>query len=721
MATNHRHDPGWGPAWPTDEQIYLDTLVHQPVIAAMLARVPRSATTEIGEVCSRLLDLHAELVVSCLDEYSIRILHLGVLEGALRRERLLAEADGVDEAALDACVQRLTVLGLVEINDGDLRVRPAAMAPLQFPLPMFMGSLQGLTSERLGLACRLLGIDAGTTKAARAEAIRRMLRDPEQFLAAIADAGPEAGQVFSRILEASLEASEAGVGVGDYGVGTVGQWELGLPSALLHRGYGSGLHDVRRGPPRSPFEELTARCLVGSDGMGRVTWAWFDTLVALNGTTFNAWTPMDAGIREIDEPVGVAARVLAAADVVLEQVGADAHEGKKTGDRQPPVKAIKSSAAIAGVDPGLAVVLVGAAIHLGLLMAVERPRRGRGRNTEHPVAWVLNEDRMREWRSQPPEQRWLGVVAAWLEGNDTYTASGMRAWARRLCTVASLAALEPGQGAATGLFAVWVRARHAVCDEKMEDVMADLSRLGVCSSGAVIGLGSAGRAALAGGAGDDGASPELAECFTGGETTFVVQPDHTIVSAANLAPDVISMLTLIADQESDGAAVVWRLSAPRLGRAARSHRAEEIIEFLRAGSTVPVSDNVERFVRDHVVSVDALTITPAGSYIIVADPARLTAALAIKTAKLVLLAPTVAVSPLDPTKVRDVLAAKGVHVETADPAGGAASGSGGRPRPVHPPEWLLAQRPPDQPLDRAEALPVGTGLAADLAHRLDGR
>ena len=91
MGKNHRHDPGWGPAWPTDEQIYADTLVHQPVIAAMLARVPRSATTEIGEVCGRLLDLHAELVVSCLDEYSIRILHLGVLEGALRRERLLDE------------------------------------------------------------------------------------------------------------------------------------------------------------------------------------------------------------------------------------------------------------------------------------------------------------------------------------------------------------------------------------------------------------------------------------------------------------------------------------------------------------------------------------------------------------------------------------------------------------------------------------------------------
>lgn len=721
MATRHRHDPGWGPKWPTDEQIYADTLIHQPVIAAMLARVPRTATTEIGEVCGRLLDLHAELVVDCLDEYSIRILHLGVLDGALRRERLLAEADGVDEAELDACVQRLTVLGLVEIRDGELRVRPPALPALQFPMPMFMGSLQGLTSERLGMACRLLALDVGTTKAARAEAIRRMLRDPEQFLAALVDAGPEARQVFSRILEASLEASEAGVGVGDYGVGTVGQWELGLPSSLLHRGYGGGLHDVRHGAPRSALEELTVRCLVGSDGMGRVTWAWFDTLVALNGTTFKGWTPMDLGIREIDEPVGVATRVLAAADVVLEQVGADAHEGKKTGDRQPPVKSIKSSAGIAGVDAGLAVLLVGTAIHLGLLMAVERPRRGRGRNTEHPVAWVLNEERVQEWRALPPEQRWLGLVAAWLEGNDTYTAAGMRAWARRLCTVAALAALEPGNGALTSLFAGWVRARHAVCDEKMDDVMADLTRLGVCSSGAVIGLGRAGRAALAGGAGDDGASAMLADCFTGGETSFVVQPDHTIVSAADLAPESISMLTLIADQESDGAAVVWRLSASRLGRAARSHLAEDIVEFLRAGSTVPVSDNVERFVRDHVVSVDALTIAPAGSYIVVADPARLTAALAVKAAKLVLLAPTAAVSPLDATKVRDMLAAKGIHVEATNPADGATPSAGGRTRPVHPPEWLLAQRPPDQPLDRAEALPVGAAMAADLARRLDGR
>ena len=110
---------------------------------------------------------------------------------------------------------------------------------------------------------------------------------------------------------------------------------------------------------------------------------WLEAHIALAGSMFDHWQiPPMPDTRPIDEPVGVAFRVIAQAEQMIVRLASDAPEGKKTGDRRPPVKAIKSSAGAAGVDVRLADIVVDAAVEMGLLMAVDLPQRGRGRTVE---------------------------------------------------------------------------------------------------------------------------------------------------------------------------------------------------------------------------------------------------------------------------------------------------------------------------------------------------
>ena len=264
----------------------------------------------------------------------------------------------------------------------------------------------------------------------------------------------------------------------------------------------------------------------------------------------------------------------------------------------------------------------------------------------------------------------------------------------------------------------WLAACHPICDADTDDAVADLVRLGVVSAGATVGLGGAGRAMLA----DHIASAEvpraLGDFFSAGETSFVVQPDHTVIASADLAPELVRVLSQIAEVESEGGAVVWRLTVARLATAAHSLDAASVVQFLRTNSSVAVAENVVRFVEDHVVAPTPVTVGSSSSHLVVDDPVLFSRAVAVKAAKLTPVAPNVAVSSLVAAKLREALVANGMAVELDAATRAAVSAhelGGGAPSP----SWQVSQRPSDRVLDPPQAVPLGDRVVESIAAHLD--
>ncbi len=651
------------------------------------------------------------LLLPSFDHVTTQILALAAAVDTLERDRLLSEAAGVPQEELDRRVRHLHTMGLIVVERDTFALSTAVAGRIPLPLPSFMASLDGITSDRLDVACRQLGVFGGARKAERAAAVAAVLSDPELLTRAVASCGREAAAVFTRVAERSWAARFS---VEEDLPGAVAVWDLGLPP---HQVISSRSSIGSSGVGRSALDLLNDRCLIGRDGWNGSTWLWLEAHVALTGSLFDSWTvPVDPPTRTIDEPAGVAFRVLAQAELLIERISADAPEGKKSGDRRPPVKAVKASAGAAGVDPRLATLIVDAAIDMGLLMAVDLPVRGRGRTSERPVAWVANPARVRDWRAQLPEARWLGIVASWITGSDSPKTSETLTLVRRMTLVGRLAALPVGEGVAASELPRWIAERHPNCSEGIDDVVADLVRLGAASGGVTIGLGAVGRAMLAEHIASAVLPEALGASFGSGDTSFVVQPDHTIMASADLAPELVATLAQIAEVESEGGAVVWRLTPQRLAAAASALDATSVVQFLREGSSVPVAENVIRFVEDHLVAPRPVTIGAASSHLIVDDPLLLSQALAVKAAKLTLVAPNVAVSPLLPAKLREALVSKGVAVDMDASTGTSAHGASGQELA---PSWQVSQRSANDPLRSPMPVPLGPAVIASVARHMD--
>jgi hypothetical protein len=157
-----------------------------------------------------------------------------------------------------------------------------------------------------------------------------------------------------------------------------------------------------------------------------------------------------------------------------------------------------------------------------------------------------------------------------------------------------------------------------------------------------------------------------------------------VIAPPDLDAEVAARLQAMAEVESAHGAQVLRITDASVGVAlGRGMTGEEIVEFLRTHSSVGVPQNVERTITDAVARHGLLRSGAAGTWLCCDDVALLARAVSVKAAKLTLLAPTVAVSPLAEPKVIDALAAKKVAVssDTRQPA--LARGPGRRrARPV---------------------------------------
>jgi hypothetical protein len=206
---------------------------------------------------------------------------------------------------------------------------------------------------------------------------------------------------------------------------------------------------------------------------------------------------------------------------------------------------------------------------------------------------------------------------------------------------------------------------------------------------------------------DPGAVAERAHHRRGALT---VQADFTVLAPPETAPDVVARLERWADLESDAGVRVYRLAESRIAHALTlGETAEDVAAFLDEHSGVDVPQNVRYLLHDVARTHGQVRAGTATAYVRCDDPALLARAAGYRTARLRVLAPTVAVSSLSRDKLVETLRAKGLALVAEDDDGATVTGGGepGRPRLGGP-----------DTLPEPVAIVPAPQVTADLAARL---
>ncbi len=695
-----------GRAWDdvdlSDAALIADVLSRQPLVRTAysqyphLARVPLLDSPRVG----------LGVVASSLDRIAYNLLFVIKLNNnLLTRDRAIATAGDLDEYWLDRAAADLMVTGLAMVTEtGELTLFDHIAERVGLPLPSFSDHVVNITSDRLQRAAARVGLgDVGTRKAERAAALLEFLADAEQVALALQRLSPDAAKVFELLWQRTIERATSRAAT----QGAHVAFEM-LPPELLRMGYSRGT---------SPIRELSDAMLIGSDYHDYDIWIWAETAAAFGLSLTAEWTPPSVPDLVAVDPTGPDAVVdaLHALDEVIAATGATPALGNKSGARRPPVKYWRSVAKAAGLDSELSVHCGNLAIELGLLVPEMGPASGRGRNASRDCFWVPEPTRLAAFAAQPPILRWAQMVERWmapaLETDDM-------AVQVRTMLLAALDHLPDGFGIPAAGLSDFLGVRHSrfTQGESIDDHLGGLIRFGVLTSGTAVGLTPAGRALCH-------SLDTLGQVFGPGPGAtappVVVQADHTIITQPGTPLDTIIGLRRIADPVSSGAVAVWRLSADRIARASTDPDFEPV-RFLQSLASTDLPSGVERFLSDSVASAATITIRTVGCVITSTDHAALNDAARHKTAKLEVIAPGVAVSPLTEAKVAEVLRSKGVVLAGERVVGAAA------PKPA--PSWVINHISADEPMPDVSPLlfgvdPAGTieALAKAMAdqHRFD--
>lgn len=252
------------------------------------------------------------------------------------------------------------------------------------------------------------------------------------------------------------------------------------------------------------------------------------------------------------------------------------------------------------------------------------PAQGRGRarrEAPRPQVRMLPTERYEKWLTASPAQRLLPLVATWAVVPEVFThwpeedetpvalvaPQDTEAVDLRRAVLEALATLPPGYGAVTrqadsargtaaaGLLATASWFRPAVVGQgawetdRVEATLAEAELLGVVAHGALSPVGHAVLGLLDAGAhrhfpAVPGAGPALRDhpaldaavrhlsvtldaLLPAPQTTARFQADLTAVVAGAAAPDLADLLAGCADRESEGHAVVWRITPAAVRRA----------------------------------------------------------------------------------------------------------------------------------------------------------
>ncbi len=296
------------------------------------------------------------------------------------------------------------------------------------------------------------------------------------------------------------------------------------------------------------------------------------------------------------------------------------------------------------------------------------------------------------WRAHDPAERWVPLAQAWLGMSRQPSLVGQRderekvinalspdaergtiiGLRRNLLTV--LAAMAPGERPrdtpAVLERLAWESPRRAHAQRVLaEQLLVEADQIGITAAGGITGYG---RTLLAG-------SPKATEAaltiaLPAPVSTFLVQPDLTVVVPGPPAPELAVELDLVADLESSGGASVYRVTEATIRRALDAGRtAAEVTQLFATRSTTPVPQALSYLIDDVGRRHGVLRSGTAAAYLRCDDEGLLSRVMNERAAEslgLRRLAPTVVVSSAPVAQILEELRAAG-YAPAAESADGA--------------------------------------------------
>lgn len=305
------------------------------------------------------------------------------------------------------------------------------------------------------------------------------------------------------------------------------------------------------------------------------------------------------------------------------------------------------------------------------------------------LSWTTDPETATGTSTDDPETAWASLVTAWLQlrreparagtkdetGKLRSVLSSELHWHRgpadRAFVLGGLAALEPGTGLEeddlvrrlTWLAPLRQPERRAALTSM---VLAEATWLGVV---AFDSLSGAGRALLAG----SDPAPVLAAALPSPVGTLLIQADLTVLVPGRPTPEIARRLDVVADLESSGGASVYRVTPESLRRGFdRGFEPAELHRFFADHSATEIPQALTYLIDDVARRHGTLRIGPASAFLRSDDPTLLDAAVArAQAAGLPVrrLAPTVAVTTVDPARLLAVLDGDGLLPVVEDSTG----------------------------------------------------
>ena len=410
---------------------------------------------------------------------------------------------------------------------------------------------------------------------------------------------------------------------------------------------------------------------------------------ASSATTTSAATRTDAsgGVAALDllhrcDAVITALSVLPAATLKAGGVG---------------VREVRRVARAAGLDPLELPLLLEVLAAAGLL-AIGDADIG---ETAFDSVWAPTEA-ADVWSAREPARRWAELVLAWwsmprapwrvgseIEGGGTVPALGdpigPPAQAERTRVLRALAELDPASEPGDALLPevvrwfspVWFsRAGSRPCTE----TVLEARRLGLVvgttatSAARLLAAGSATAGSPATGPpGVDDLEPVLTAALPDPVSEVIVQADLTILAPGPLVPELAAEFALLADVESAGAAITYRVTENSLRRALDSgSTAAGIRDLLARTSITPVPQSLDYLIEDVARRHGRLRVGSALSFLRCDDPslvAQVMGSAVAETCALRSVAPTVLISQARPLDLVEALREHGFAPVVEDTSG----------------------------------------------------
>ncbi len=564
--------------------------------------------------------------------------------GSITAEQLRFQVEGADQTQIEAELQRLAAAELVELDpEGSIHV-DEIMAAYHGSLLLSMSDKQAISSDQLQHICRQLSINAPGKKDDRIAAIAAHFADGAERQLVLKGLGAKARSLLGRIVEI---AGPRVITAEHLGLGRYQLQQVSAPRYSQHR--------PQLPSELAPLAELVARGIVGVAEWEGTLWIWREALPLLDVPLYRNWNAAPQPDKALSSPpTPQLPSIVSIVDRALRYWARVRPPVLKNGELRLAKTVVRSTAKALGCDEAVATLVSCLVIDLGLLLPNSVGTSGRGRDRTVDQVWLADPTLAEAWNETSQVDRWTCLVAAWCRPDEP---DQQQLLCNRHLVLWELANLEPDEGyVGDHAFSRWMGDRYASLGvvAAVDEVIVDLRILGLAPPDGPLALTPLGRQLL-----QDPAA--VREILVATATSVVIQGDMTVLVPPGLDPEIHSRLSDLAHVESSGQAELLRLDEERITKAVQAGAtADDIVRFLAGVSSVPLTDSVTRLVRDAAGRADRVRLATAATVVVTHDPADLTLACSIKSAQLVAVSDTVAVSPLPLDKVRTALDRKGL-------------------------------------------------------------